>query len=51
MTNYREILRLNTPRGNVPKTNVTTGCFEYLFQRACPLRLSPLSISWLQLMN
>ena len=34
-----------------PKTNATTGCFEPLFRRACPLRLSLLSISWLQLMN
>ena len=31
--------------------NATTGCFEPLFRRACPLRLSLLSISWLQLMN
>ena len=37
--------------GNVPKTNVTTGCFEPSFRRACPLRLSLLSISRLQLMN
>ena len=44
-------LRIPTPRGNVPKTNATTGCFEPLFRRACPLRLSLLSISWLQLMN
>ena len=44
-------LRIPTPRGNVPKTNVTTGCFEPSFRRACPLRLSLLSISWLQLMN
>ena len=44
-------LRIPTPRGNVPKTNVITGCFEPSFRRACPLRLSLPSISWLQLMN
>ena len=33
-------LRIPTPHGNVPKTNATTGCFEPLFRRACPLRLS-----------
>ena len=34
------LIRIPTPRGNLPKTNVTTGCFEPSFRRACPLRLN-----------
>ena len=40
-----------TPRGNVPKTSVTTDCFEPSCPRAYPWRLSLLRISWLRLMN
>ncbi len=34
-----------------PQNERHNGCFEPSFRRACPLRLSLLSISWLQLMN